>query len=172
MAELAKLDCPGSCREYTLPRDDDLSKAKKVDPWKHADQSSIGSNSQLPPRPLRNRDQNQLFVERWISILGYDLHRIKHFFLSTCLILQNEEVCVTREVPRRVSAETERQTPRRVRLSASDRTPERYVTEMSQEKQENRDASGARAVQPAAKTRPKQTSLPMSSSLRDTIQHA
>ena len=45
--------------------------------------------------------------------------------LSTCLILQNEEVCVTREVPRRVSAETERQTPRRVRLSASDRTPER-----------------------------------------------
>ena len=36
-----------------------------------------------------------------------------------------DEVCVTREVPRRVSAETERQTPRRVRLSASDRTPER-----------------------------------------------
>ena len=32
-----------------------------------------------------------------------------------------DEVCVTREVPRRVSAETERQTPRRVRLSASDR---------------------------------------------------
>ena len=27
-AELAKLNCPGSCREYTLPRDDDLSKAK------------------------------------------------------------------------------------------------------------------------------------------------
>ena len=27
-AELAKLDCPGSCREYTFPRDDDLSKAK------------------------------------------------------------------------------------------------------------------------------------------------
>ena len=41
------------------------------------------------------------------------------------LILQNEEVCVTREVPRRVSADSERQTPRRVRLPASDRTPER-----------------------------------------------
>ena len=32
-AELAKLDCLGSCREYTLPRDDELSKAK-TDPWK------------------------------------------------------------------------------------------------------------------------------------------
>ena len=27
-AELAQLDCPGSFREYTLPRDDELSKAK------------------------------------------------------------------------------------------------------------------------------------------------
>ena len=38
---------------------------------------------------------------------------------------------------------------------------------MSEEKQENRDdASGSRAGKPAAKARPKQTSLPMSSSLR------
>ena len=39
--------------------------------------------------------------------------------------VSEHEVCVTREVPRRVTAETERQTPRRVRLSASDRTPQR-----------------------------------------------
>ena len=43
----------------------------------------------------------------------------------------------------------------------------KYVTGMSQEKQENRDdASGARAEKPAAKASRKQTSLPMSSSLR------
>ena len=44
-AELAKLDCPGSCREYTLPRDDELSKADRMDSWKHEDRSSIGGNS-------------------------------------------------------------------------------------------------------------------------------
>ena len=43
----------------------------------------------------------------------------------------------------------------------------KHVTEMSQEKQENRDdESGARAGKPAAKARPKQTSLPMSFSPR------
>ena len=69
-AELAKLNCPGSCREYTLPRDDDISKAKgwirgstKIGPVLD------GGNSQRPPRPLRNRDQDQLFIGRYISIL-------------------------------------------------------------------------------------------------------
>ena len=41
------------------------------------------------------------------------------FFFFCCQA--GDEVCVTREVPRRVSAETERQTPRRVRLSASEK---------------------------------------------------
>ena len=46
----------------------------------------------------------------------------------------------------------------------------KYVTEMSQEKKENRnDESGASAAIPAAKARPKQSSLPMSSFLRVTI---
>ena len=71
-AELAKLNCLGSCRNHTLFGDDDLSKAKG---WIRGGLSSVGGNSQLPPSPLRNRDQNQLFVGRRISILGYDLHR-------------------------------------------------------------------------------------------------
>ena len=46
----------------------------------------------------------------------------------------------------------------------------KYLTERSEEKQENRDdASGARAGKLAAKARPKPTSLPMSSSLRFKI---
>ena len=46
----------------------------------------------------------------------------------------------------------------------------KYVTEMSEEKQENRDdESGARAVKPAAEARPKQTSLPMPSSPRAKV---
>ena len=45
-----------------------------------------------------------------------------------------------------------------------------YETEMSEETQENRkDNSGASAARPAANARPKQTSLPMSSSPRVTM---
>ena len=54
-----------------------LIQSKRMDPWKHEDRSSVGCNSQLPPRPLRNRDQNQLLVGRRISISGYDLRRIQ-----------------------------------------------------------------------------------------------
>ena len=44
---------------------------------------------------------------------------------------------------------------------------DKYVTEMPQEKQENRDDTiGASAERLAAEARPKQTSLPMSSSLK------
>ena len=57
---------------HTLFGDDDFIQSKMMDPRKL---SSVGGNSQLPPSPLRNRDQNQLFVGRRISILGYDLHR-------------------------------------------------------------------------------------------------
>ena len=46
----------------------------------------------------------------------------------------------------------------------------KYVTEMSEAKQKNRDdASGARAGKLAAKARPKQASLPMSSFLKAEI---
>ena len=41
---------------------------KGMDPWKHEDRSSTGGNSQLPPRPLRNWDQNQ----GRLSFLGDD----------------------------------------------------------------------------------------------------
>ena len=58
-AELDKLG--GSCREHTLPRS-----------WEHEDRSSLGGGSQLPSRPLRNRDHDQLFVWRWNSFLGDD----------------------------------------------------------------------------------------------------
>ena len=54
-----------------------LIQSKRMDPWKHEDRSSVAGNSQWPPRPLRNRDKNQLLVGRRISISGYDLHRIQ-----------------------------------------------------------------------------------------------
>ena len=39
-----------------------IIKSKRMDPWKHEDLSSTGGNSVLPPRPLRNWDQNQLLL--------------------------------------------------------------------------------------------------------------
>ena len=47
--ELAKLG--DSCREYTSLQDDQLSKVKKMDPWKHEDRSSFEGISQLLSRP-------------------------------------------------------------------------------------------------------------------------
>ena len=61
-AELDKLE--GSCRECALPRDNAASKVKgwirghtKIGP-------AFGGGSQLPSRPLRNRDHDQLLVWR------------------------------------------------------------------------------------------------------------
>ena len=45
-AEQEKLDHSGSCREYTLPRDDELTRSKRMDPLKHEDWSSIEGSSQ------------------------------------------------------------------------------------------------------------------------------
>ena len=66
-AELAKLG--RSCREYTLPRDDQLSKVKG---W-------IRGNTKIGPvldvavsyhqGPLRDRDQNQILILRWVSFM-------------------------------------------------------------------------------------------------------
>ena len=55
-AELAKLS--GSCREYTLHRDDQLS---IVEGWIRGNTKiGPGDSSQLPPRPWRDLDQNQI----------------------------------------------------------------------------------------------------------------
>ena len=123
-AELAKLDCPGSCREFSLPRDDDLSKAKG---WR------ISGNTKISPvlDVTVNYHQGRYGIEIRINSLLSDGTQS---WVMICTGLN------------------------------------KHVTEMSEEKHEHRDdAKGARAGQPAAKTRPKQTSLPMSSSLRAKI---
>ena len=56
-AELDKLE--SSCREKTLLRDNASSKSERMDPWEHEDRSSFGGGSQLPSRPLRNRDHDR-----------------------------------------------------------------------------------------------------------------
>ena len=63
-AELDNME--GSCREPTLPRDNLIIQSEKMDPWKHEDRSSLGGSSQLPSRPLRNRDHDQLTMELMI----------------------------------------------------------------------------------------------------------
>ena len=62
----------GSCREYTLPRDDTSSKVKgwirgntKIGP-------ALEVANQLPSRPLRNRDHVQLLISRWNSFMCDD----------------------------------------------------------------------------------------------------
>ena len=117
--ELAKLDCPVSCREYTLPRDDE---------------SSIHENSRIGPvlKATITYNQGRYGVEiRIDSLLGDESQ--PWVMISTRL--------------------------------------NKYVTGMPQERQENRfdDTTGACASRPAAKARPPQTSMPMSSSLRTKI---
>ena len=115
-AELAKLN--GSCREYTLPRDDQLSKIKG---WIRGDTKSY--------------HQGRCGIDiRINSLFGDGSH--------SWVVIGNEL--------------------------------NKYVTEMSDEMQENRnDEIAANAERTAAKARPKQTLLPMSSFPRDdTISHA
>ena len=122
-AERAKLDCLGSCREFTLPQDDDLSTAEG---W-------IRGNTKIGPEleVTVNCHQGRYGIEIRINSLLGDKSQT-WVFICTGL--------------------------------------NKHVTEMSEEKQENRDdASGPRAVKPAAEARPKQTSLPMSFSLRVKI---
>ena len=122
-AELAKLDCPGSCRGYTLPRDDELSKV----------QGCIRGNKKIGPvlEVTVSNHQGRYGIEIRINSLFRDRSQS---WVMICNGLN------------------------------------KYETEMSEEIQENRnDKSGASAARPAAKARPKQTSLPMSSSPRVTI---
>ena len=117
-AELAKLDCPGSCREYKLPRDDELSKAKG---W-------IRGNTKIGPvlEVTVSNHQGRYGTEIRINSLLIDGSQS---WVMICNGLT------------------------------------KYVMEMSEDTQENRDdESGACAERLAAKARPKQTSLPMSSS--------
>ena len=65
-AELAKLG--GSCWEYTLLRDDQLSKVK----GSIRGNTKIGPVLELAPRPLRDRDQNQILIWRLISFMDHD----------------------------------------------------------------------------------------------------
>ena len=49
-----------------------LIQSERMDPWKHEDRSSVGGSSHSPPRPPRDRDQNQILIWRWISFMGCD----------------------------------------------------------------------------------------------------
>ena len=46
--------------------------SERMDPWEHEDRSSFGISRQLPSRPLRNRDHDQLFIWWWNLFLGND----------------------------------------------------------------------------------------------------
>ena len=52
----------GSCREYPLPRSDESSQVKRVDPWKHEDRSSPVSEGLLSSRTLRCGDQDRILI--------------------------------------------------------------------------------------------------------------
>ena len=74
-AELDKLgrrrEERGGREEYIVPRDDKLSKVKRMDPWEHEDRSSFGGGSQSPSRPSRNRDHDTILIRRWNLFLGH-----------------------------------------------------------------------------------------------------
>ena len=112
-AELAELDCPGSCREYTSPRDDELSKAKG---W-------IRGSTKIGPvlEVTVSYHQGRYGIEIRINSLVGDGSQS---WVMICNGLN------------------------------------KYVTEMSEEMNENRDdESGTCAVRLAAKAGPKPTSL-------------
>ena len=120
-AELAKMD--GSCRGYTLPRDDQLSKSKRMDWWS----TKIGPVLQVTVSDHQSRYRIEIRIN---SLFGDGSH--------SCIMIENGL--------------------------------NKHVTEMSEEIQKNRnDEIGASAVRLAAKARPKQTSMPRSSSPRVTI---
>ena len=62
-AELDKLG--GSCREFSLLRDNAATKVKRMDPWEHEDRSSFGGGSRSSSRPLRNRDHDRILIWWW-----------------------------------------------------------------------------------------------------------
>ena len=51
----------------------EIIQSKRMESVGHEDRSSFGSSGQLPSRPLRNRDHDQLFVRWWNLFLGHDL---------------------------------------------------------------------------------------------------
>ena len=56
--------------------------SERMDSCEHEDRSSFGRCSQLPSRPLRNGDRDQLLVLRWNSFLGVDCEWNKQILMG------------------------------------------------------------------------------------------
>ena len=63
------------CREYTLPRDDPASEAKRMDSRKYENWTCFGSHNELSALQIRSRSSNSIRERRQFSVLGQNFVR-------------------------------------------------------------------------------------------------